>query len=66
MLDTGELALEAAEPCAGAPRSFELYLEIDVEDMPDARDVLEQIAERVSERANGLRLVSHGVRAASA
>ena len=65
VLDTRELTLDR-ELQAAAPASFELYLEVDAEDMLDARDVLEQVAECVRQQADGLRLVSYGVRAGTA
>jgi hypothetical protein len=65
VFDIRELTLDPPEPRTAAPASFELYLEIDAGDMPDARDILEHVAECVRERTDGLRLVSYGVRTAT-
>jgi len=64
VLDIPAFEFDEAEGPAEARLPFELYLEIDAQDMPDARDVLEDIAARLRDAAREVRLVSYGVRVA--
>jgi hypothetical protein len=65
VLDIPAFEVDEAEGPAETRLPFELYLEIDAQDMPDARDVLEHIAACLRDDAREIRLVSYGVRVAT-